>query len=176
MRPFEEVFEAETNRIYGLILKMIGNPSEAEDLAQQVFLKAYEKYAAFREESAVSTWLYRIAMNLCVDHIRSKKSRRSVEERGPESGEDEGLPSAVERAADRGPTPAERAEAVEISEKVGQALSRLDEKYREVLILREFENLSYEEIAAMLNISEKLVSVRLIRARQKLAELLKDFM
>src|ERR1051325_6289510 len=74
---FEELYRQHSRRLYSLVLRMIGSPDEAEDLLQEVFLQAYRKLSGFRGESALGTWLYRLTMNYCLDHLRSRQAKMS---------------------------------------------------------------------------------------------------
>lgn len=172
--PFESVFDEYKNKIFGLIVRFIRNQEDAEDLTQQVFIRAYKKYDSFRQESDVYTWLYRIAMNLCVDYIRGRK--REIETVPVEVNADDSHRSYWENIPDGELSHQNRLEQKELMGLIQETIADMKEKYRHVIILREFEGLSYEEIAKTLGISVKVVEIRLYRARNKLKKKTKDFL
>lgn len=135
--------------VYRVALRMLGSDADAQDAAQETFVRAWRGLGSFREESAVSTWLYRIATRRCLDLIAR---RRTTEQLGE-----------VEVAARD--DPAERTEQRERLEAVLRAISRLPGDQRAALVLREFEGLAYEQVAEALDISVSAVKGRLHRAR-----------
>jgi RNA polymerase sigma-70 factor (ECF subfamily) len=167
--PFERIFDENKGKVFRLILRLVGRPSEAEDLTQKVFLRAYQKLGSFRGESEVFSWLYRVAMNVAVDFLRTGAVRRKEvsldtplragEPEGP--SQSEGLPSAD-------PTPEETALSSEVSEAVRQAIASLSENYRAPLILRDMDGMDYEEIANVLHLTVSNVAARIFRARNQL--------
>jgi len=165
---FEALVRKYQDRIYNLCRYMLQNPEDAQDAAQDaaqdVFLKAYRALKDFRPESSFYTWLYRIALNTCLDYRR--KSRREALRNEPLP---EDLPSDE-------PFPEQLYESEEISESVQLALQKLPEKLRAAIVLREIEALSYEEIAEVLYISMGTVKSRISRAREQLRRLLKKNM
>lgn len=172
--PFQDVFLAHKDKIFGLIVKMVPNAAEAEDLTQQVFLRALRRYDDFRGDSEVSTWLYRIAVNLCTDYVRGKKVRPDAIQEG--SATDEEDPGPLARIPDRSPSVEDKAVDHDVSDALRKTIARLDEKSREIILLREFEDMSYEDIARSLGITVDVVGVRLNRAREKLAKLMREFL
>jgi RNA polymerase sigma-70 factor (ECF subfamily) len=139
---------------------MLGDPEDAQDAAQDAFLKSYRGLKDFRPDSSVYTWLYRIAVNTCLDYKR--KSRRDALKYKPLS---EDIPSTE-------PFPAQLYESRENTEAIQAALQRLPEKLRAVVVLREIEGFSYEEIAQVLHTSEGTVKSRISRAREQLRQFL----
>jgi RNA polymerase sigma-70 factor (ECF subfamily) len=168
---FEELFTQHKDRVYRLALRLVRNAADAEDVAQRVFLRVYERMDTIRRELELSHWLYRITMNLSIDLLRARK-RGAGTASLDEGGEETGI-TLHDRIADPSPGQAEQCERSERAAAVQDALTRLPEKYRSVLILREFEGMSYDEVATLLGVSEKVVGVRLIRAKQKLLEFMK---
>jgi len=153
--------------VYNLALRLVGNPVDAEDLAQDALLKSLKALPGFRGESQVSTCIYRIAVNTWKNRVRSEKRRGLWNRVSPRlfAGEDHGEerePAAADPPLDTG-LEAEEKEAV-----VQKALLRLDEESRAVVVLREIEGQSYEQIAAALQIPEGTVKSRLYRAREAL--------
>ncbi len=158
---FEAIVLRHQDRIYNLCRYMLQDPEDARDAAQDVFLKAYRGLKDFRPESSLYTWLYRIAVNTCLDYRR--KSRREAFRNEPLT---EDLPSD-ERS------PHQLYESGEIPESIQLALQKLPEKLRAAIVLREIEELSYEEIAEVLHTSVGTVKSRISRAREQLRHLLK---
>ena len=159
----EDLFQREGRRIYTLLLRLTGNREEASDLTQEVFLKAARAYSAFEERSSPGTWLYRIAINTARD--RWRRRRHPVES----------YDAAIE--AGRSVEPASAADLTEaplLAEEAGRLLNEglagLEPAAREVLLLRESEALSYQEIAAILGVPMGTVQSRLARARAALRE------
>jgi RNA polymerase sigma-70 factor (ECF subfamily) len=158
---FEALICKYQDRVYNLCHYMVRDPQDAQDAAQDVFLKAYRHLKDFRPGASLYTWLYRIAVNTCLDYKR--KSRRKAFRSEPLS---EDLPSG-ERS------PHQLYESRKIAESIQLALQKLPEKLRAAIVLREIEELSYEEIAEVLHTSVGTVKSRISRAREQLRHLLK---
>jgi RNA polymerase sigma-70 factor (ECF subfamily) len=171
---FDEVYEKNRERIYRLVLRLVRQAEDAEDLAQQVFLRAREKWEGFRGESEIATWLHRIAMNLAVDHIRRRRTRRETSLDAPLPGREEDGGSLADALPEASSSGDQVYEEHQRDLQVRQAVAELPEKYREVVILREMEGLSYEETAALLQLSVETVATRLFRARNQLKNALKN--
>jgi RNA polymerase sigma-70 factor (ECF subfamily) len=155
------------HQVYGLALRMLGNPAEAEDLAQEVFISVFKAIDRFRSESRFSTWLYRIATNHA--HNRAEYLHRR------HYGRQDSIDDLVEREPDRplgepGPRPDRELEGQELERIVQEGLAQIDPDHREVLILRDIEHLSDEEIAEVLGVAEGTVKSRLFRARYALKQ------
>ncbi len=165
---FEEILLKYQDKIYNLCRHMLQNPHDTEDAAQDVFLKAYQNLNRFKPDSSLYTWLYRIAVNTCIDY-RRKPLFESVFKSSKE-----GDVFAVDRPADS-PSPEKLYESKEIGNAIQFALGRLSEKLRTVIVLKEIEGLSYEEISEVLDVSIGTVKSRISRAREELKELLKKF-
>ena len=153
------------DRIYNVTFRMLTNAEDAADAAQETFLAAYEGLGRFRGDSALYTWLYRIAMNKALAKRRSLASRKEF----TASPED----SVLARLEDRVEGPSEAAERHERAEAVQEAIAALGDDLRSVVVLRDIEGLEYEEIAEALQIALGTVKSRLHRARFALRELLK---
>lgn len=162
---FEEIVRENEKTVYGLALRHLGNPQDAEDAAQEVFLKAYSGLKSFRGDAKLSVWLYRITCNVCTDMLRRRKDTVSL------SAEKEDGSPALELLDDRF-DPAAIAERSELREKVGEALTKLPEDARKILLLREIAGQSYEEIAQTLDLDMGTVKSRIFRARKRLCALL----
>jgi RNA polymerase sigma-70 factor, ECF subfamily len=156
LSAFEEFVRKNEDRIYNLCRYMLRDASDAQDAAQDTFLKAYKGLKDFRPDASLSTWLYRIAVNTCLDH--RKKFRHD-----PLNGEEVpvDLPSPD-------PSPEGSYHAKKNAEVLRAALRKLPEKLRSAIVLREIEGLSYEEIASVLDISMGTVKSRIARARDEL--------
>jgi RNA polymerase sigma-70 factor (ECF subfamily) len=138
---------------------MVRDPQDAQDAAQDVFLKAYRGLKDFRPDASLYTWLYRIAMNTCLDYKR-KTQRTPIHE------------CLSEDRPSNDPSPERNCETREISEAVQSALQKLPKKLRPAIVLREIDGLSYEEIAEVLNTSVGTVKSRISRAREELRQIL----
>lgn len=161
---FEQLVRLHENKVYALALRMCGNPEDAGDAAQEAFLSAWRGLPSFRGESGFSTWLYRLTSNAAIDQLRRGKRRR-----GETSLDDGELPADV---PDRGPSPQENAESVELRDAVSAGLRQLGEDHRQILVLREYQELSYEEIAQVLDVDLGTVKSRISRARRALRKIL----
>lgn len=167
---FARLVEANQNKIYSLSLRMTGNPEDAADLAQEAFLKAWRSLSAFQEESSFSTWLYRLASNLCIDFLRREKRRKTaVTTVSLDDDSDDAPPMEV---PDHRFTPETEVERRELRAAMSRALHSLSEEHRRILILREVEGLSYTEIAQALELEEGTVKSRIARARISLRNIL----
>jgi RNA polymerase sigma-70 factor (ECF subfamily) len=156
---FEELVRENEDRIYNLCLSMLGNSLNAQDAAQDTFIKAYRGHKEFHPEASFSTWLYRIAINTCLDY--RKKSRHD-----PLTGE-----SLSEYLKTSDPSPEGRYHSKRAAEALQTALKLLPDKLRSAIVLKEIECLSYEEIAIVLDISIGTVKSRISRARDELRNL-----
>jgi len=168
---FSPLVEAYQKNVYNLALRMTGNPEDALDMAQEAFIRAYNSLSSFRGDSKFSVWLYRIVSNVCLDFLRARKGRAAVSlsQTGPD-GEDAALEIPDERAL-----PEAELERALTRDAVRRGLQALPDDQREILLLREIQGLSYEEIAAALSLEGGTVKSRIFRARKKLcAYLLTD--
>jgi len=165
---FRRLVDKHAGSIFNLAYRMTGNAADAEDLAQEAFLQAYARLADFRAGARFHPWLYTIALNLCRSHLRRKSLPRWLPvPRGP--GEDRPLEAEI---SDRSPDPEQALLAREAEERLQDAIGALPSKYREVFVLRQGEELSYEEIAGVLGLPLGTVEVRLFRARRRLLKTL----
>lgn len=164
---FEELVQEYQNRIYTLALRMTGSEEDAFDVSQDVFLKAYRSLKGFRFESSLGSWLYRMTSNRCIDLLRAKKRRH---EESVVSLEDENSGVSL-RAGDEG-DPQKRYESAELRAAVLKNLDRLPANQKLILILRDVDGLSYQEICRALKLEMGTAKSRIARARAALAELL----
>ncbi len=160
---FEQIVLLYQDRLYGLCYRMSGNHADAQDLAQEAFVRAYRALKNFRREADFGTYLHRIAVNLWLSTKQRNHNELSLDD--PVLTEDGRLPRQVAGNSRR---PEEVVEEAEFNSMVREALSRLAREHRAVLVLREMEALSYEEIAATLGIAPGTVKSRLSRAREAL--------
>jgi RNA polymerase sigma-70 factor (ECF subfamily) len=164
-RAFEDLVIAYQHRVFGVALRMLGSRAEAEELAQEVFIRVHGAVHEFRGEAKLSTWLYTIASRLCLNRLAS--SERRVARAGEET---------LTRLASRHPSPADALERSELETALHRAIAELPDERRIVVILRDLEGLSYEEIAAALDLELGTVRSRLHRARMDLKEKLERFL
>lgn len=165
---FEPLVREHQGRVYAIALRMMGNEADAQDAAQEAFLKAYTSLREFRGDSRFSTWLCRLTGNVCIDALR-RRSRRQESSLYVQDDEGEELAPDI---PDPAPTPEEQTERAETRQEVREAIAALPEGDRQVLTLRELGGLSYEEIAERLSLPPGTVKSRLNRARKKLCEML----
>jgi len=156
-RELEGIVREQRGRLLGLCYRYAGNREDADDLVQEVFLKAYRGLHGFRGEASVSTWLYRIAVNTCLNWLSAKKLR--AEELSP-------------NLADPGPSPWERLGRSETAETVRRAVLRLPDRQRMTLVLRVYEELSHKEIADVMGCSLGTAKANFFFALKNLRKLL----
>jgi len=159
---YAELIHRHRDRIYRFCLGWTGNPEDAEELCQDVFVRAYSALPRYQGENHFSAWLFRIARNRCHDHHRSRSQRNTSRNRTLED-------SRVEELSAPGPRPDENAAETEELAKLRQAIAALPERLREVIVLCGIEGLSQDECATLLGCSRRAVEGRLYRARQELA-------
>jgi RNA polymerase sigma-70 factor (ECF subfamily) len=166
---FETLVAENQTRVYNLALRLVGNEQDALDMSQEAFIKAFTYIGSFRGESRFSVWLYRLTTNVCLDFLRSQSRRAhgSLTQAGDEDEEGRELEIPDERF-----TPQSMAERRELREAVRRNLEKLPPDYKAILILREIEALSYEELAETLDLQQGTVKSRLFRARKKLCQVL----
>lgn len=164
-QAFEQLVLRHQKGIYNLTLRMTGNQDDAYDLTQESFLRAWKSLAAFQFESSFSTWLYRIATNLCIDFLRKQKRGKVISLQMMEDESEQPLP-----LPDPKPGPECQVLEQENRETVAGALQELEPEYRMALTMRVIDGLSYQEIAAALEIKEGTVKSRIARAREKMRQ------
>jgi len=163
---FEDLVRRHQQRVFALVNGILRRPDDVEDVAQQVFLKAYLGIKRFDQRAAFSTWLYKIAVNECWDYLRKKKVRPLVYEADLSEEQVSRLDGIV--SADRPPEgPNDRAEARELLERM---LDTLPEQDRQLLLLKEVEGFSVQELAEILKLNVNTVKVRLFRARGRIMD------
>jgi RNA polymerase sigma-70 factor (ECF subfamily) len=166
---YEILIQRYQQPVYNLVYRLMNDPSDASDIVQEVFLKVFKNIGSFRGNSSLKTWIYRIAVNEAYNHRRwfSRHQRREVA-LGPE----EGLRTYADSLADPSRTPFDQAADHETFALVEAALDKLNPKFRAVVVLRDIEDLSYEEIATVLDVSIGTVKSRILRGREALRKIL----
>lgn len=168
VNAYEELVKAYEKNVYNLALRMTGNSEDAADMSQEAFIKAYNSLSGFRGDSKFSVWLYRIVSNVCLDFLRSRKRKPTVSL----SVEDEGGEDVELDIADETLSPETLLERQLTREAVQRGLNALPMEHRQILLLREIQGLSYEEIGTALGLEEGTVKSRIFRARKKLCAFL----
>ena len=161
------VLEYQKN-VYNLALRMTGDPEDAADMAQEAFIKAYNSLSGYRGDSKFSVWLYRIVSNVCLDFLRAKKRRQTV---SLSVTDDDGEDTELD-IADESQSPELLLERALTRDAVRRGLDALLPDYRQILLLREIQGLSYDEISLALDLEVGTVKSRIFRARKKLCAFL----
>jgi RNA polymerase sigma-70 factor (ECF subfamily) len=155
---FEELYRQHSTRLFNLAWRMCGTRADAEDLLQEIFLLAYRKLPEFRGDAAVGTWLYRLAMNRCLDHLKSRQTRAS------------GAMTPLDEEAMPGPSMVNDGGVKRLD--LERAIARLPEGARAVFVLHDVEGFQHHEVATILGISEGTSKSQVHKARLRLRALL----
>ncbi|MCP3176069.1 sigma-70 family RNA polymerase sigma factor [Desulfuromonas sp. KJ2020] len=161
-RAFEQLVQGHAAQILSLATRLIGDRDEAEDIAQEAFLRLHRSLGTFRGDSKISTWLYRTVSRLAIDHLRREQRRRKLF--FFRKSDDEEQPDPVESAAAPDPSPREALLAQETQRRLNTVLKKLSPRQRAVFILRHQEELPLKEIARILELEEGTVKAHLHRA------------
>ena len=161
LTAFEELYRAHAGRLFSVACRLLGNPTDAEDLLQEIFLAAHRKLDTFRGESALGTWLYRLATNLCLDHLRSR-SGRSNQLTDPLDDEQGLFDTSTSSLAEQTVTKMD----------LERALAKLPDGCRAAFVLHDIEGLEHREVAEVLGIAEGTSKSQVHKARTKLRGLL----
>ncbi|HEX6121707.1 MAG TPA: sigma-70 family RNA polymerase sigma factor [Ktedonobacterales bacterium] len=161
---FAALVEKYKDPVFNVAYRMLGNATEAEDVAQEAFVRAYTQLRTYKDTHRFSTWLLSITSHLAIDQLRRRRFLALPLENVP----------FLEWIADAGISPEQAALAGEMADEMQQILQALPPKYRAVLVLRYWNDLSYEEIATMLNLTPALVKARLHRARELVARTMRS--
>jgi RNA polymerase sigma-70 factor, ECF subfamily len=164
---YQELIDRYEQPIFNMVYRLLGNQTDACDVVQEVFLKVFRSVHSFREQSSLRTWIYRIAVNEAHNHRRwfARHCRREVpieKDRGPD------YDYSVELAQDPGRSPYDQALDSETRAMVERALTKINPLFRTAVVLRDIQNMSYEEIADILQISLGTVKSRILRGREAL--------
>jgi len=167
---FEELVARHRDKIYARAYTMMRNEEEALDLSQEAWIKAWQRLVQFQGDSSFATWMTRIVINLCLDQLRRQKRMRSesIDEMDEDSG---GVERQMEPVTIN---PTERLERGELRKRIDAALEKLSHEHRTVLVLHEFEEMEYKEIAKTMGCSIGTIMSRLFYARRRMAGLLAD--
>ncbi len=157
---FETLFRKYQTYVYNVSLGMLNNSEDAADITQETFLRLHRSLDSFRGDSTFSTWLYRVAVNLCITEIRRRGRNRY------QFLDDIAHDEEAQLTEEPGPTPDEAIELAEERQVVHRVLRTLPPDYRAIMVLRHFQQLAYEEIAEVLNLTLSQVKTRLFRARK----------
>lgn len=168
VNEYEKLVLEYQKNVYNLALRMTGNAEDAADMAQEAFIKAYNSLASYRGDSRFSVWLYRIVSNVCLDFLRARKRRQTV---SLSVVDDEGEETELE-ISDESASPEKLLERSMTRDAVRRGLQELAPEYRQILILRELQGMSYDEIAETLGLESGTVKSRIFRARKKLCSFL----
>jgi len=161
---YAEIVEIYKDKIFQICFRILGNRHEAEDIAQEAFLRAYININSFNIDLKFSSWLYRIATNLCIDRIRKKKPDYYLD---AEVAGTDGLTMYSQIPADTR-LPEDDVESLELRETIQREISKLPEKYRTVIVLKYIEELSLNEISEILDLPLGTVKTRIHRGREAL--------
>jgi RNA polymerase sigma-70 factor (ECF subfamily) len=171
-RAFDALVTKYRNRIYSMAYHIIQNETEAWDISQEAFIKAWRAMGSFKSDATFYTWLYRITHNVCYDWMRKKKFESDGEF---DDSEKEHRVAAGAEAVPRGaPRPDQAMKNAELKVQIDWAISQLSADHRQIILLKEMDGLSYQEIADVMKCSLGTVMSRLFYARKKLQELLKE--
>ena len=171
---FEELVEQYQRRLVGVMFHLVGNEAEAEDLAQECFLRVYRNRKKYRARSKFSTWLFTIANNLALNALRSRQRKPVVPLNVRDSGP-LGPRPAEQLARDRQSQPVQHLQQQELAALVRQALEGLNERQKMAVVLNKFEDMNYQEIAEVMNLTTKAVKSLLSRARMNLRVALEGY-
>ena len=166
---YEILIQRYQQPVYSLVCRLMNDPGDAPDIVQEVFLKVFRNIGAFRGNSSLKTWIYRIAVNEAYNHRRwfCRHQRQEVA-----LASEEGGPSYAEGMTDPGRSPFDQAADHETRALVEQALEKLNPKFRAAVVLRDIEDLNYDDIATVLDISLGTVKSRILRGREALRKIL----
>jgi RNA polymerase sigma-70 factor (ECF subfamily) len=174
---FSELVVTYQRRVFALVFRMLGRREEAEDLAQEVFVQVFKAIDQFRGDSKLSTWIYRIAVNLCKNRTKYL-SRRHANDQDDVDAMADRLPFSAAKGVSVGgiSRPDELVEGMQLEVVVKRAIAQIEPEFREVLILRDVEDMSYEEIAEVTGLADGTVKSRIHRARAQLRALVEKAM
>ncbi|HZU03880.1 MAG TPA: sigma-70 family RNA polymerase sigma factor [Ktedonobacteraceae bacterium] len=172
-RSYELLVERHMNRVYSIVYRIVCNKEEAEDITQEVFVKVYHGLKKFEQQASFSSWVYRIATNSALDSLdkikRQQKHTVSPSNTVSNAKDEEKDPLHLHASAEAGPE--ESSIQRELRECISQILRRMDRQQARLLILRDFDDVSYDEIAALLKVGLSAVKMRIHRARLAFQEL-----
>jgi len=171
---FASLVERNQAKVYSIIYRFVADRAESEDLTQEVFLRVYRTSARYTPTAKFSTWLYRIAVNVSLNALRSRARTKTVSLALPQDSDNDDYPRAIEDP--RSDMPNQSLEDEELKVRIAAAIETLPENQRIAIVLNKFEGLSYEEIAKILNLSMMAVKSLLSRARSNLKDCLDSYL
>src|SRR5436305_4938744 len=171
---FGELVERYQHRLVGVLHHLLGSAEEAEDLAQEVFLRVFRTRKRYHPTAKFSTWLFTIANNLALNALRSRQRKPTVPLPAQDSGP-LGMRPAEQLVADRGPAPTQHLQDQELAAVIRRALEGLNERQRMAVVLNKFEDLNYAEIAEVMGLTTQAVKSLLSRARMNLRAVLQPY-
>jgi len=163
-RAFRELVDEHRDKVFNLTYRMLGNRAEAEDVAQEVFISVFKTVDSFREESKFSTWLYRVTVNHCKNRIKYLARRHDRDQDQLDDAVDKTVAAAIGTGIPM-TRPDRQLEGAQMEKLLQEAISQLDEEHRVVVVLRDIEDLSIEEICEITGLPDGTVKSRLHRAR-----------
>lgn len=167
LRPFEKIADRHRDRIFTFACYHLGNRDDAEDVTQEVLVRLWKNLDSL-EDAHIMPWVIHVTRNACIDALRRRRTYRALVTADPEG-------DAMTRVPSRGPAPSVAAETADLQAHLERALQDLTEPYRSIVILREIQDLRYEEIVDALGLPLNTVKVYLHRGRRKLREKLREF-
>lgn len=174
VRAFELLVTRHRKAVYNFIVRFVRDPAQAEDVLQETFLRIVKSADAYEKQAKFTTWMYTIARNLCVDASRRGKHRKAASLDAPVNGEAD-APALIERVADAGATIDRQAIGRQMAERMQQAIAELPDEQREIFLLREVNDLQFNEIAEIVGCPENTVKSRMRYALEKLREALEEY-
>jgi RNA polymerase sigma-70 factor (ECF subfamily) len=176
-RAFKLLVERYQRKVYAVALGMLKDKEEAMDVSQEAFVKVYKYLDHFKGDSSFYTWLYRITVNICIDVMRRKNAAGGETEEFDESVSTDLSEARIGALGSRlGTNPQKSALRRELAEKIQEALAAVPEKHRAILLLREIEGMSYEDLSRTLDIPKGTVMSRLFHARAKVQKILSEYL
>jgi RNA polymerase sigma-70 factor (ECF subfamily) len=176
-RAFKLLVERYQRKVYAVALGMLKDKEEAMDVSQEAFVKVYKYLDHFKGDSSFYTWLYRITVNICIDVMRRKGASGGETEEFDESVDTDLSEARIGALGSRlGTNPQKSALRRELAEKIQEALAAIPEKHRAILLLREIEGMSYEDLSRTLDIPKGTVMSRLFHARAKVQKILSEYL
>ena len=174
LSAFDSLMVRYRQRLYAVIYNMTMNAEDAADLTQESFVKAFRSLAKFKEKSSFYTWLYRIGVNLCLTHLKKRKIRQFFS--FDNASNDGGIAKDLDAVSSTSSTSVKKALNNELHEKLNEALSKLSDKHRTIVVLFEIDGLGHKEIAKIMNCTEGTVRSRLFYAKQQLQSYLAEYL
>lgn len=174
LSAFDSLMVRYRQRLYAVIYNMTMNAEDASDLTQESFVKAFRSLSKFREKSSFYTWLYRIGVNLTLTFLKKRKIRQFFS--FDQASDDGGMSKDLEAVSSTSTTSVKKALNNELHEKLNEALSKLSDKHRTIVVLFEIDGLGHKEIAKIMSCTEGTVRSRLFYAKQQLQSYLSEYL